>query len=234
MDLILSGKVYLVNLVIRGDGIIEKLGYEGVQAHFCYLDFSKYKNDPSSSKLFDVIYNIQLLISCPIYLRTPFVSIIFVASMFEPLARSRRCTQTLFSYDLKKIVALANAMDDSDVHAMEPSGFIFHESRCGSTLVANALTAMDPEEHRVYSEARPPILAMKICGTSGERCPPHRAAELFQDVIYMMGRTRDPKETKLFFKMQSLGKTFLGISHFVNVSITTDILTNRIIRASVP
>lgn len=141
----------------------------------------------------------------------PLLSNILVEPMFNDLVRSPSCVKTMFEYNLKEIVNLATNMDRSDVHAIEPSGFIFHESRCGSTLVANALTAMDPEQHRVYSEARPPLQAMMICGLTGEKCPPHKAAELFQDVVYMMGRTRDSKEKKLFFKIPSMGTKYIDV-----------------------
>lgn len=182
VDLILSGKAFLVNLELpfRG-GVAAKDGYEDVIGHFCYVDFSRYKEDPSSSPMFTHLVNTPL------------------------------CSQTTFTYDLKEIVTLATAYDDPTVHVMQPSAFVFHESRCGSTLVANALTAMDPTRHRVYSESRPPIMAIKACGITGEVCPPHRAAELLQDVVYMMGRTRDPTEEGLFFKIQSLGTKYMDV-----------------------
>eukprot|EP00555_Chaetoceros_dichaeta_P014549 CAMPEP_0198271418 /NCGR_PEP_ID=MMETSP1447-20131203/49118_1 /TAXON_ID=420782 /ORGANISM="Chaetoceros dichaeta, Strain CCMP1751" /LENGTH=272 /DNA_ID=CAMNT_0043963997 /DNA_START=534 /DNA_END=1352 /DNA_ORIENTATION=- len=94
---------------------------------------------------------------------------------------------------------------NSTVHSMKPSGFVFHESRCGSTLVANALTAMDPIEHRVYSESRPPTSAMQACGPTGKPC------QLLRDVVYMMGRTGDPNERRMFFKIQSSGSRYIDV-----------------------
>jgi len=125
--------------------------------------------------------------------------------MFRDLVYQSCKYENMIRYDLKKIVERAKAIDDSGVHVIEPTAFVFHESRCGSTLVANALTAMNPEEHRVYSESQPPLQAMHACGMNGERCPLERAAELLQDVIYLMGRSNDPKEKKMFFKIQSSG-----------------------------
>jgi len=130
--------------------------------------------------------------------------------MFKDL--TKHCNpQNTFTYDLKTIVNLATAMENPDIHAMKPSGFVFHESRCGSTLVANALQAMDPEQHRVYSESRPLIRAIRACGIRGKGCAPHVAAEIIQDVAYIMGRTRDPTETGLFFKIQSLGTKYIDV-----------------------
>mmetsp|Transcript_28901 Transcript_28901/g.34351 ORF Transcript_28901/g.34351 Transcript_28901/m.34351 type:complete len:473 (-) Transcript_28901:96-1514(-) len=180
VDLILSGKFQLVNLEIDKLGTQRKSGYEGVKGHFCNLDWSQYKSDPSS------------------------------IPMFKDLVKPCNARNS-FTYDLKEIVNLATAMDNPDIHAMEPSGFIFHESRCGSTLVANALTAMDPEQHRVYSESRPLIRAIRACGIGGKECPSQVGVELIQDVVYIMGRTRDSLEKGLFFKIQSLGTKYIDV-----------------------
>jgi hypothetical protein len=99
----------------------------------------------------------------------------------------------------------------SHAHTLSPAGFVFHESRCGSTLVANALAAMNPQSHRVYSESSPPIAALRACGFHGEECPEGRAAELLKDVIYVMGRTNDVKEERVFFKIQSIGSRYLSV-----------------------
>jgi len=116
----------------------DKPRYEGVKATFCSMDFAGYKADPSANPMYHI------------------------------LVQSPSCRKSMITYDMKEIVKLATAYDGSDIHVMEPSGFIFHESRCGSTLVANALTAMDTEQHRVYSKARAPLEAMVICGLDDE------------------------------------------------------------------
>ena len=81
--------------------------------------------------------------------------------------------------DFDKVQA---AKGDDDVHTMPPSGFVFHESRVGSTLVANALTAMDPEGHRVYSESDPINQALKACEGVLSTCDMEANAALFRDV----------------------------------------------------
>jgi len=141
--------------------------------------------------------------------------------MFRDLeAASEQCQQTKFTYDLKKAVDLARehdefSRDDADFapRAMQPSGFVFHESRCGSTLAANALAAFDPIRNRVYSESPPPVSALQACGIPGTdlRCSLDQAAMLFQDVVYLMGRTDDPRERNLFFKIQSIGTRYLDV-----------------------
>lgn len=97
-------------------------------------------------------------------------------------------------------------VDDIDgfVHVMPPAGFVFHESRVGSTLVANSLAAMDPEAHRVLSESNPINMALQVC--EGKHvCDMEMAANIFRDVVYLMGRTNSPKEKHVFFKVSSVG-----------------------------
>jgi len=180
-DMILSGKVHLVNVSIKINKREDKsYGYGVVIGHFCTIDWPRYKKDPSSVPMFRFL----TMMSCT--------------------------AQDIFTYDLKKIIELATKNPDQLV--MQPRAFIFHESRCGSTLVANALTAMDTEEHRVYSESKPLAVAMQICGWGGRDCPPHRAAELVRDVVFVMGLTNEPRETEMFFKIQSMGTRYMEVA----------------------
>ena len=128
--------------------------------------------------------------------------------MFRDLVSHSPSCDDPFAMDLSEILPLVRTHDvqnPDSVHAMYPAGFVFHESRCGSTLAANSLAAMDPDKHRVYSESNPSITALKACGTHGSGCPPGRAAQLIRDVLYLMGRTDDVLERRLFFKIQSIG-----------------------------
>lgn len=139
----------------------------------------------------------------------------------DVVAESRDCSHRRFSYDFKSIVQAAKLRDEDTAtteiktKSMLPSGFVFHESRCGSTLIANSLVAADPIGHRVYSESGPPITALRACGSSSSssnQCHPKSAAALLRDVIYMMGRTNDiHKEHSTFFKIQSIGTLSLPI-----------------------
>jgi len=98
-------------------------------------------------------------------------------------------------------------VDDIDgyVHVMPPAGFVFHESRVGSTLVANSLAAMDPEANRVFSESTPINMALGVCEGMGPDCDLQTNANFFRDVVYLMGRTNSLKEKHLFFKVSSAG-----------------------------
>ena len=102
-----------------------------------------------------------------------------------------------------------NNSSSSSTYSIPPAGFVFHESRCGSTLVANSLVAVSPSQHRVYSESAPLIYAMKL--TSDDPSP--AGIEFMQNIVYLMGRTTNTNtnsensETKLFYKIQSIGTT---------------------------
>lgn len=142
--------------------------------------------------------------------------------MYRDLTNNSPSCERPFRLDIKKVVDVMRNYDDEreakgiDLenqvpHSLQPNGFVFHESRCGSTLVANSLAAMNPPAHRTYSESAPPIAAAKACGIGGKNCPEGRAAELLRDVIYIMGRTDDPNETHLFFKIQSIGSKYISV-----------------------
>ena len=176
-ELILSGEATLVDIAIqrKNDG---RGGYDATGT-FCHVDFYLHKADPT------------------------------VVPMFRDLvAKSIHCSgEGKIRVDLQSIVDEARAIDareDTATRSMEPAGFVFHESRCGSTLVANSLMAMEPDANRVYSESPPPVTAAKMI-SSGTDGYDSSAVRLLRDVIYMMGRTNDAREQRLFFKIQSIG-----------------------------
>ena len=102
-----------------------------------------------------------------------------------------------------------------------PSGFVFHESRVGSTLVANFL-ASDPWS-LVFSESTPIANAILHC----ETCSQERKLQLFRDVVLLMGRS--PFHRRLFFKFQSITCTKMDIALLVRPDLTCcspcDVLT---------
>ena len=89
-------------------------------------------------------------------------------------------------------------------NVIEPTGFVFHESRVGSTLVANTL-ASDPFS-MVFSESAPAANALLHC----ESCTRERNVQLFRDVVTLMGRS--PIHKRLFFKFQSITSTKMEIA----------------------
>ncbi len=100
---------------------------------------------------------------------------------------------------------------DVYVHSLRTSGFVFHESRVGSTLAANSLVAMDPVKHRVYSEASPITTSLMACNEIERHCDMNANVELVRDVVYLMGRSNNPLEQHQFFKVSSIGSKSIGL-----------------------
>jgi len=83
------------------------------------------------------------------------------------------------------------------VKPLAPSGFVFHESRVGSTLVANMLASAPT--HVVYSESAPLPVVLNHCRS----CDADRKRDLIRKIVDLMGAS--PRyHTRLFFKFQSI------------------------------
>lgn len=186
---ILTGKLQLVDVQVRSNARVQKDGsYEGVHGEFCHVDWASHKKDPSTTPMFrDVV------------------------------AGSPDCEDDRVSMDLQEVMEAVSQFDQGEgvdnpngqIHLLDLGGFVFHESRCGSTLVANVLQAMYPEKHRVYSESAPPLGLVRAFERAG--LPDEHASTVLKDVIYLMGRSNDPKETHVFFKIQSIGATRMKV-----------------------
>ena len=111
------------------------------------------------------------------------------------------------SFDLQKVAYLARRRDQDNSKegpkVLNITAVAFHESRCGSTLVANSMIAMDPRKHRAYSESTPPVKAFSICDDNFERCSQKQVVSILKDAIYLMSRSDDHREERVFFKFQS-------------------------------
>jgi len=190
LDGILDASIHLVGLSksnklkYSADG-----SYNGVIAEFCKLDFQLHKDDPSKYPMFRFI-----------------------------VQNSQDCRVHKTNFDLRKLAYLTRWYDEKI--AKNPSGegpkvlnitaVAFHESRCGSTLVANSMIAMDPVKHRTYSEAAPPIKAYFICDDNFETCSQQQSVAILKDTMYMMSRTDDHREERVFFKFQSMISTVIS------------------------
>lgn len=112
-----------VDLIASGS--LNLINVKGVKGEFCDLStgFDRHKADPSQYP------------------------------MFRDLVKVAGCSgRRVHEVDLAEAVRASRAWDaERGIAPGVPKGFIFHESRCGSTLAANALVVSDPG-HRVYSE----------------------------------------------------------------------------------
>ncbi len=93
-----------------------------------------------------------------------------------------------------------DAFVDAARDGLAPDGFVFHMSRCGSTLVAQMLAAVP--DHIVVSEAEPldgiVQLPLFLPGTSGER-----HVEALRAMIAALGRDRTGRSRRYFVKLDS-------------------------------
>lgn len=182
-DDVLHARLHLVELHGVGNKPISEL-----TAEFCRLDWHLHKSQPATYPMFRDL--VSASIGCAndhdkVFLN--FHDVVQAVRTFDD-EENNKGTEA----------AVVNILDLPAV--------VFHESRCGSTLTANLLATWHPTQHRVYSESTPPLQALqRVCGDAYEKCSIETAAEIFQDVIYLMRRSDDPREERVFFKFQSAG-----------------------------
>jgi len=182
MGKILSASTNLINIGAGSHASLGDHSYDGILAEFCPLNLTAQKESP-----------------------TDFPT-------FEDVVEHSHCgkgSKNVIRVDLREAVRLAREYDgymaknefiSSDIPTvLDMKGAVFHESRCGSTFAANAMTALDPAKHRAYVESRPAESAMGVCGEGYSACSVAAAANLMKDVVYMMSRSDDPREENAFF-----------------------------------
>lgn len=127
--LILDASLHLINIQINNHSSIKDDSYKGIIAEFCTLNFQLQKDDPPE------------------------------LPMFRDVVDKSHCgkgSNHIVKVDLKEAVDLVREFDESNTDnlptILDLKGVVFHESRCGSTLAANSMMALNPRKHRVYSE----------------------------------------------------------------------------------
>jgi len=107
--------------------------------------------------------------------------------------KERSALEVLSSVDFLELAC-------EELLALTPSAFIFHVSRCGSTLLSQAFSA--PEENIVVAEA--PLLDEML--RAGEKDPELSTAtreHWFRSALQLMGQQRNYKETAYIIKLDS-------------------------------
>ena len=120
-------------------------------------------------------------------------------------------TEPFFHQSVKRVTAKAidspvtTGIDEllllsRKVETLKPSGFIYHVSRCGSTLVANALKSLNHSV--VISEAQPIDAAawLYFANKQGENSGQLLKAALLKAVVNVLGQKRLGDERRLFIK----------------------------------
>jgi hypothetical protein len=86
------------------------------------------------------------------------------------------------------------------VHALAPSSFIFHVSRCGSTLLSQAFS--DPEENIVIAEA-PLLDEILRAAEKDAQISAVTRESWFRSAIKLMGQKRNFRESSYIIKLDS-------------------------------
>ncbi len=120
-------------------------------------------------------------------LRAPFYEMEIMRALGLPFNRAFRY-RTGFHHLVTQIEA---------VDALEPDGFIFHMSRCGSTLVAQMLAALP--DSVVISEAAPLDAVVQLC----RGLPDADAVAALRAIVAALGRKRGGHERRLFVKLDA-------------------------------
>ncbi|GKY96638.1 hypothetical protein MPSEU_000623400 [Mayamaea pseudoterrestris] len=195
MDGILEGFLTLINIYVPSKGLVSynDQAYTDVKATFCSISWDKQAEDPSKVPMFRDLQEAS------------------------PLCRGTTITVDLYQvtrkamdYDFRNHTFAATPPKPGQ-GPVSPTAVVFHESRCGSTLLANLFSASAPPNHvRVYSESPPPVAALKACEMQ-RRCDAGAQSQLIRDVFYLMGRiTRVERPQFVFYKIQSVGVHSIG------------------------
>ena len=199
LQLILEGNLQLIDLVpnaanLHALGGRDAPDYEGLyRGKFCRIDWTVHEEDPSSTPMFrDVIHSSECGQGNPTYQYDLYQAV-----------------QAVKAYDaqLPSLSHNNKTHSTATVHTLELGGVVFHESRCGSTLVANLMQLHNPQENIVYSESPPPIHILRFADSTEDEpmLNANLAATMLQDVIHLMSRSKDPAKKRVFFKIQSIG-----------------------------
>jgi hypothetical protein len=90
--------------------------------------------------------------------------------------------------------------DDAAAQSLEPSGFIFHMSRCGSTLVSQMLAAL-PQNIAVSEPA--PLDAVVQLSRTWTALPAEQHVRHLKAMVAAFGRKRSGAEKRYFIKLDS-------------------------------
>lgn len=112
--------------------------------------------------------------------------------------------------------------DDVFQDSLDPSGFIFHISRCGSTLFAKALARLD--ENIVINQGAPLQHGFWAYLTQGWQKPltaDDRSLRMFRNLIRAMTRRRDPAVKRAFVKFISWNVLYADFIHAAFPAVAT-------------
>lgn len=127
----------------------------------------------------------------------------------QTLANEGRLAET-FVTDVEILLAEDLLGDQGLGKAIQPSGFIFHVSRCGSTLVGKALARLP--EHVVINQGGPLQRGFWAYLTDDWRKdaePSARNLKMFKNLVFAMARQRRPEQSTAFVKFISWNALYI-------------------------
>lgn len=106
-----------------------------------------------------------------------------------------------FNSSLEKKYSLWKELQDvsKELEDVKPSGFIFHTSRCGSTLISQLLAQFD--ENIVLSEAQ--LIHEALTIDENIKVSKEEKTAILKDTIKVLGQKRFEKEENLFIKFDA-------------------------------
>ena len=122
-----------------------------------------------------------------------------------------------YDIDLYRVVQALQQQQTLAAPILPVAGVVFHESRCGSTLVANLLQWHNPQENLVYSESAPMGAALTALQKKPHETSQHDQQhalhlQVLRDVVRVMSiAPAASHKRRVFFKIQSKGTTALNI-----------------------
>lgn len=195
---ILSASTNLINVgfASRDDVSISGNSYSGLVAEFCPLNFSSSLSWIKGDETFqDVIIRSNCGQGSKHIIRVDLGETIRL--VYEYDAYIANLQNGVDSITYKQYISNYKIPTVLDL-----KGVVFHESKCGASLIAQSISALNPTKNRVYYEPGPPESAMKICAEGYSKCSMKASANLVKDVMYLMGRSNNQKEENVFFILQ--------------------------------
>jgi len=181
MKMVLDGEFDLVDCRVRPNSFeAEGDGYKNIQCSYCDIGpehWSKQRASPSTFPSFRDVIGLH-----------------------------ETCGDLRYSFDLVELVEAVERWDSersaggSCVHQMECGGFIFHQPHSGSTVLSNALAAVDPTA-RVFAE-HPAIESVVHACDKAETvygqtdCVVEKQIRAARDILRLLTRTCGPEKKK--------------------------------------
>lgn len=154
----------MIDIQIPNDDTLFSSEKYNVKGIFCALEWGKQQEDPSRVPLFDDLVRESSL--CAVTRHTADLFLVTQsARQWDLQFRNATLTKRIEKRKQRKHIPQPDA--EPIERSIPPTALIFHESRCGSTLVSNILSSFAPDgSSRVYSEAPAPLKAMEACSVT--------------------------------------------------------------------